>query len=105
MERRQHPRWDGNLNVHLTDPSGLIVEAVGLNVSMGGLCLIFPHATTPQVDQVYAVSFKLPNLADLVENEVRICWIDTIRDRLCGGAFIQGLRAREVVALQELLDV
>ena len=102
-ERRKHERWDGNILIDLEDPSGLIFEAVGLNLSSGGLCLIFPDAPAPCVAAEYNISFQLPTLTAKVENVIEIRWVDTIRTKLCGAAFIHGLRAIEVYTLQELL--
>jgi len=104
-ERRQHPRWDGHLLVDLEDHSGLIFEAVGLNISTGGLCMIFPDAPAPAHGAVYGVTLRLPNLVEPIENAVEIRWVDRVRTKLCGAAFIRGLRAREVYCLQELLSL
>lgn len=102
-ERRQHPRWDGHLLIDLEDQSGLIFEAVGLNISFGGLCMIFPDAPVPSVGAVYGVTLRLPNLTKPIENAIEIRWVDRVRTKLCGAAFIRGLRAREVYYLQELI--
>lgn len=102
-ERRKHERWDGRILIDLEDPGDAPFEAVGLNMSLGGLCLIFPDAPSPVVGAEYNVSFHLPGLADTVENVIVIRWVDTIRSNLCGAAFIHGLRAIEVYTLNKLL--
>ena len=104
-ERRQHGRWDGRVLIDLEDPSGIIFEAVGLNVSAGGLCLIFPDAPTPHVGAEYDVSFQLPTLSGRVRNIIEIRWVDRTRTKLCGAAFLQGLRAFEVYTLNELIKL
>lgn len=105
IERRRHGRWDGRVLVDLEDPSGIIFEAVGLNFSAGGLCLIFPDAPTPRVGAEFDVSFQLPTLPDRVRSVIQIRWVDAIRTKLCGAAFLQGLRAIEVYTLNELIKL
>lgn len=103
-ERREHARWEGHFLVELEgDPEHRSFEAVGLNVSTGGLCLIFPDEPAPQVGDVYGVIFRLPNMNEDVENAVVIRWVDRERSKVCGGAFVRGLRAREAHAIGELL--
>lgn len=104
-DRRQHPRWEGHILIDLEDHSGLIFEAVGLNISMGGLCMIFPDAPPPHYGAVYGISFILPTLTERVENAVEIRWVDRVRTKLCGGTFVRGLRAREVYAINELIKL
>jgi hypothetical protein len=104
-ERRQHGRWDGRILVDLGDPSGLIFEAVALNVSAGGMCLIFPDAPTPRVGAEYDVSFQLPTLPEKVHNAIEVRWIDSVRTKICGVTFVQGLRAIEVYTLNELIKL
>lgn len=89
--------------IDLEDESGIIFEAVGLNFSAGGLCLIFPDAPSPSVGAEFNVSFQLPTLTDRVHNVIQIRWVDAIRTKLCGAAFLQGLRAIEVYTLNELI--
>ena len=103
MDRRQRGRWDGRVSIDLEDPSGIIFEAVGLNISTGGLCLIFPAAPAPTVGAIYGVSFRLPTLKEPVVNTIAVRWIDILRAQICGAAFLKGLRAREVFTLNELL--
>jgi hypothetical protein len=103
VERRRHRRWDGRVLVDLEDPSGIIFEAVGLNLSTGGMCLIFPDAPSPQVGAEYNVSFALPQLAERIENVIEIRWVDAVRTKLCGVAFVHGLRAKEVYTLNNLI--
>ena len=91
--------------VDLEDSSGIIFEAVGLNISPGGMCLIFPDAPAPAVGQTYGVAFLLPTLSTKVVNEIEVRWIDRVRSKLCGGVFVHGLRAREVYTIQELLKL
>lgn len=104
-ERRKQPRWEGNILVELEDPSGILFEVVGLNVSTGGLCMIFPDAPEPLVGAVYSVRFRLPNMNEPIDNAVEIRWIDGVRKKLCGGAFVRGMRAREVYSLGKLIEL
>lgn len=105
MERRKDHRWDGRLLVDIEDDSELVFEVVGLNLSLGGMCMIFPDAPPPKVGSLYRVSFRLPTLVVPLDNEVKVCWIDTIRTKLCGVSFIHGFRAREVYAWNELISL
>lgn len=104
-ERRKHGRWEGRVLVDLEDGSGIIFEAVALNVSIGGMCLIFPEAPAPEVGAVYGVSFRLPMLKTVVQNAIEICWVDRVRTKLCGATFVHGLRAAEAYTLKELLKL
>jgi len=104
-ERRAYLRWDGHLLVDLEDTSGIIFEAVGLNIGPGGMCLIFPDAPPPYVGASYGVSFQLPTLNEKIKNAVEVRWVDRVRQKLCGCTFIRGLRAREVYAIQELIKL
>lgn len=101
-ERRQYPRWEGPLLVDLEDSSGFIFEAVGLNLSTGGLCLIFPDIPNPLVGAIYGVSFQIPGMTHRAQNRIEIRWVDRIRTKICGVSFVQGLRAQEVYAIHEL---
>lgn len=104
-ERRKHSRWEGRVLVDLEDPSGIIFEAVGLNIGAGGMCLIFPDAPSPTVGAEYDVSFQLPTLDDRVHNAIEVRWVDPVRTKLCGAAFLEGLRAVEIYTLNELLKL
>lgn len=89
--------------VDLEDPSGLIFEAVALNVSVGGMCMLFPM--TPTVGSRYGVVLELPKLSSPVVNEIEVRWTDPVRAKICGVVFLKGLRAIEVYTLNELMAV
>lgn len=87
----------------LTDPSGLIFEGLVLDISSGGLGLLLPDEHPPAWRDKYDVELVLPGLQQPLINQVEVRWVDTIRHRICGTAFLTGLKAREVKALQELM--
>lgn len=105
LERRKHDRWDGHILVDLEDPSGLIFESVGMNLSIGGMCLVFPDAPAPHVGAQYKITFRLSNLDAPIENTIEVRWVDAVRTKICGVAFLDGLRAIEVYALNELISL
>ena len=102
-ERRKYTRWEGHFLVELeAGGNTLSFEAVGMNISSGGMCLVFPDTPPPVVGDCYGVTLRLPNLNEDIENAIIIRWVDAERSKMCGGAFVRGLRAREVHAINEL---
>jgi hypothetical protein len=87
----------------LTDESGLIFEGLVLDISSGGLGLLFPDNHLPTWKDKYKVELELPGLKQPLINNVEVRWVDIIRPRICGTAFLSGIHPLEVIAIQDLL--
>jgi len=102
MERRAYSRYATGVEVVVTHTSGLRVEATGVNLSGGGMRLIFGTDMVPVVDEEYEVVFTIPGCTSPTINRVVVRWTDRIRPYECGVQFLAGLRAIEMFAVINL---
>ena len=75
------------------------MQATGVNVSTGGMRLIFDPELTPTYHEQYTLEFTLPGVDEPTVVKGIVRWVDRIRTNECGVAFTTGLRAIEVWAL------
>lgn len=104
MERRRYKRYALTVPVIVTDKGGFQAKAAGVNVSAGGMRLIFDPEMTPQHGELYKLEFTLPGRDQPVVVESIVRWVDRIMSHECGVAFTTGLRAIDVWALNQLGD-
>lgn len=67
--------------------------------------MVFPDRPLPRVGACFAAQIALPNLSSPLENMVTIAWVNRTNTKMCGGAFVRGLRAKETYAIEELLKL
>ena len=99
-ERRAHARHEHVLEVKVTR-DGQGVAASTIDLSAGGVRLSLDDGSAA-VGQKLALAFSLPELDHAVEVQAQVRWVDRIDPRICGVQFLEGLRAKEVWAINRL---
>jgi c-di-GMP-binding flagellar brake protein YcgR len=99
-ERRDNQRFDYEVLVNVTR-GDTTVECTSEDISTGGMRMRVDGMLL-KVGERVRVSFKLPLLADAIQAEAEVRWIDRTTGTMCGLQFTTGLRAREVWAINRL---
>jgi hypothetical protein len=101
MERRAHDRmdFDGEVAVTCGDRS---LDALSKDIAAGGMRIVFGEGPQLAVGDRIHVRFHLPGLPAPTEAKAIVRWLAGPNGVAVGIQFAEGLRAREVWAINQL---
>lgn len=70
-----------------------------LQLSLGGVRMLFAEEAVPSVGQIYELEFCLPGQSEDLKIQAVIRWVDYLSTGLAGLSFLRGLTAKEALAV------
>jgi c-di-GMP-binding flagellar brake protein YcgR len=101
LERRAHERIDFSGEVEV-EHAGETHEALSTDIAAGGMRVVFGDTAPVKVGDEITTRFRLPALDSTSEATAIVRWVGGPGNAAAGLQFNQGLRAREVWALNQL---
>lgn len=101
MERRAHERIDFTGEVEVVHDDQ-VYEALSTDIAAGGMRVVFGGTAPVRVGDVITVRFRLPALPAPSEAATIVRWVGGPDNAAAGLQFSEGLRAREVWAVNQL---